>query len=87
MIAAAQAVEHYEITRYGTLKRWAEVLEMTEAVTLLDATLQEESATDETLTELADSAANQVAADGGSAEDEDAADSKSSSKGKKKATA
>ena len=47
LIAAAQAVEHYEITRYGTLKRWAEVLGMADAVTLLDATLQEEAATDE----------------------------------------
>jgi ferritin-like metal-binding protein YciE len=64
LIAAAQAVEHYEITRYGTLKRWAEVLGMSEAVTLLDATLQEESATDEALTSLADVAANQEAAGG-----------------------
>ena len=86
LLAAAQAVEHYEITRYGTLKRWAEVLDMSEAVTLLDATLQEESATDEALTELADSAVNQVAADGGSDED-DAAESKSSSKGKNKVSA
>ena len=54
LIAAAQAVEHYEITRYGTLKRWAEVLGMSDAVTLLDATLQEEAKTDEALTALAD---------------------------------
>ena len=62
LIAAAQAVEHYEITRYGTLKRWAEVLGMDDAVKLLDATLQEESDTDEKLTALADSAANPHAA-------------------------
>ena len=62
LIAAAQAVEHYEITRYGTLKRWAEVLGMDDAVKLLDATLKEESETDEKLTGLADSAANQEAA-------------------------
>jgi len=62
LIAAAQAVEHYEITRYGTLKRWAEVLGMDDAVKLLDATLQEESDTDEKLTALADSAANPRAA-------------------------
>jgi len=43
LIAAAQAVEHYEITRYGTLKRWAEVLGMDDAVKLLDATLKEEA--------------------------------------------
>ena len=61
LIAAAQAVEHYEITRYGTLKRWAEVLGMKDAVKLLDATLQEESQTDEKLTALADAAANQKA--------------------------
>jgi ferritin-like metal-binding protein YciE len=61
LIAAAQAVEHYEITRYGTLKRWAEVLGMADAVKLLDATLQEESKTDEDLTALADASANQQA--------------------------
>ena len=61
LIAAAQAVEHYEITRYGTLKRWAEVLGMEDAVDLLDATLQEESETDEKLTGLADASVNQEA--------------------------
>lgn len=61
LIAAAQAVEHYEITRYGTLKRWAEVLGMDDAVKLLDETLQEEGKTDETLTKLADSTANEHA--------------------------
>jgi ferritin-like metal-binding protein YciE len=61
LISAAQAVEHYEITRYGTLKRWAEVLGMKEAVQLLDETLQEESKTDESLTGLADASANEMA--------------------------
>ena len=61
LIAAAQAVEHYEITRYGTLKRWAEVLGMADAVKLLDATLQEEAKTDEALAALADASANQQA--------------------------
>ena len=61
LIAAAQAVEHYEITRYGTLKRWAEVLGMNDAAKLLGQTLDEESATDESLTGLADSAANEKA--------------------------
>jgi ferritin-like metal-binding protein YciE len=61
LIAAAQSVEHYEITRYGTLKRWAEVLGMPDAAKLLDATLQEEATTDEKLTKLADAAANQKA--------------------------
>ena len=57
-IAAAQAVEHYEITRYGTLKRWALVLGLDDAARLLDETLQEESQTDEDLTSLADDSVN-----------------------------
>lgn len=58
LLAAAQAVEHYEITRYGTLKRWAEVLGMTDAAQLLDETLREESQTDEDLSALADQHVN-----------------------------
>jgi ferritin-like metal-binding protein YciE len=58
LISAAQAVEHYEITRYGTLKRWAGELGMAEVVKLFDATLQEESKTDSDLTKLAEMAAN-----------------------------
>lgn len=58
LISAAQAVEHYEITRYGTLKRWAELLELPDAARLLDETLAEESKTDEDLTKLADEAPN-----------------------------
>jgi len=54
LVSAAQAVEHYEIARYGTLKRWAEKLGLKEAIELLDATLSEEKNTDEALTELAD---------------------------------
>lgn len=61
LISAAQAVEHYEITRYGTLKRWAEVLGMQDAAELLDQTLNEESATDQSLTDLADTSANEMA--------------------------
>ncbi len=62
LIAAAQAVEHYEIARYGTLKTWAQQLNLTQAVSLLDATLQEEMATDQKLTKLAVSDANRKAA-------------------------
>ena len=58
LISAAQAVEHYEITRYGTLKRWATLLGYADAARLLDETLQEESNTDESLTALADAKAN-----------------------------
>jgi ferritin-like metal-binding protein YciE len=61
LAAAAQAVEHYEISRYGTLKRWAQVLGMKDAVKLLDATLSEETMTDEALSKLADQVANQKA--------------------------
>lgn len=62
LISAAQAVEHYEITRYGTLKRWAQMLGLDDAVLLLDETLQEESQTDVDLTTLADASINQKAA-------------------------
>lgn len=62
MIAAAQAVEHYEIARYGTLKEWAQQLGMKDAARLLDETLQEEKKTDESLTQLAESTVNLAAA-------------------------
>lgn len=61
LLAAAQAVEHYEIARYGTLKTWAEELGLDETVKLLDATLAEEKKTDETLSKLAQSGVNQHA--------------------------
>lgn len=61
LIAAAQAVEHYEIARYGTLHRWAQVMGMKDAAKLLDQTLQEEGMTDESLTQLADGSINQAA--------------------------
>ena len=61
LLAAAQAVEHYEISRYGTLRTWAEELGFKDAADLLGETLEEEKATDEALTELAKSAVNQEA--------------------------
>jgi ferritin-like metal-binding protein YciE len=61
LLAAAQAVEHYEIARYGTLKTWAAELGLNQAVKLLDTTLGEEKKTDETLTKLAESEVNQHA--------------------------
>jgi ferritin-like metal-binding protein YciE len=61
LLAAAQAVEHYEISRYGTLRTWAEELGMDDAVALLEATLKEEKATDEALTEIAEDVVNQEA--------------------------
>jgi ferritin-like metal-binding protein YciE len=62
LVAAAQAVEHYEIARYGTLKTWANQLGLTDAVALLDATLQEEMATDKKLSQMATANVNQKAA-------------------------
>jgi ferritin-like metal-binding protein YciE len=62
LLAGAQAVEHYEISRYGTLKSWADKLSLTEAVKLLDQTLAEEKKTDETLSKIAVSAVNAEAA-------------------------
>jgi ferritin-like metal-binding protein YciE len=62
LLAAAQAVEHYEISRYGTLKAWADKLGMKDAVKLLDQTLSEEKKTDETLSKIAVSAVNAEAA-------------------------
>jgi len=53
LVAAAQAVEHYEISRYGTLRTWAEQLGVPDAASLLQETLDEEEATDQALTELA----------------------------------
>ena len=61
LLAAAQAVEHYEICRYGTLVTWAKELGMNDAAELLKETLAEEEATDEALTKLAKEAVNHEA--------------------------
>ena len=61
LVAAAQAVEHYEIARYGTLIAWAEQLGKPEAVELLKATLQEEEATDKALSALGEGGVNERA--------------------------
>ncbi|AJD44054.1 ferritin-like domain-containing protein [Rhizobium sp. SEMIA 4085] len=58
LISAAQAVEHYEIARYGTLIAWAKQLGLKEAIPLLQASLAEEEATDKKLTQLAQTSAN-----------------------------
>ncbi|MDX0721726.1 DUF892 family protein [Sinorhizobium medicae] len=62
LISSAQAVEHYEISRYGTLKTWAKTIGLKDAVSLLDATLKEEVVTDEDLTKIATAQANKKAA-------------------------
>ncbi len=61
LLAAAQAVEHYEISRYGTLRAWAQEMGLRDAASLLQETLREEEATDKALTGLAQSAINQAA--------------------------
>lgn len=61
LLAAAQAVEHYEIARYGTLRTWAQELGLDDAVRLLDQTLDEEKKTDAALTKIAEAAVNQQA--------------------------
>ena len=62
LISSAQAVEHYEIARYGTLKTWAQQLGRNDAVKLLDATLKEEKMTDQKLSQLGESQDNAKAA-------------------------
>ena len=62
LASSAQAVEHYEIARYGTLKTWAQQLGLNDAAKLLNETLQEEIATDKLLTRLATSSVNKKAA-------------------------
>jgi ferritin-like metal-binding protein YciE len=61
LLAAAQAVEHYEISRYGTMKTWATELGLNDAAKLLSQTLDEEKQTDADLTEIAESVVNQEA--------------------------
>lgn len=58
LLAAAQAVEHYEIARYGTLRNWARELGKDDVAQLLEETLAEEEKTDELLTQLADAKVN-----------------------------
>jgi ferritin-like metal-binding protein YciE len=58
LIAAAQAIEHYEIARYGTLRAWAQQLGLGEVEDLLEQSLDEETDTDEILTEIAEAAVN-----------------------------
>lgn len=61
LLAAAQAVEHYEIARYGALRTWATMLGLKDAVKLLDETLQQEGKTDHDLTKLAEASINAMA--------------------------
>ena len=62
MIAAGQAAEHYEITRYGTLVSWAKLLGHKDLATILEKTLKEEYGADDKLTKLAERRLNKEAA-------------------------
>ena len=74
LIASGQRAEHYEMAAYGTLVAWAKAMGHNEAVDLLQQILDEEKATDEKLSQLAEGGINQEAASGAHPEDEDAAD-------------
>ena len=71
LIASAQRVEHYEMAAYGTLVAWAKAMGHTEAVDLLEETLEEEKSTDAKLTQLAEGGINQEAADAAHPEGDD----------------
>jgi ferritin-like metal-binding protein YciE len=71
LIASAQRVEHYEMAAYGTLVAWAKAMGHNDALELLQETLEEEKATDEKLTSLAEGGINQAAAPGGGEEEEE----------------
>ena len=86
LIGAAQAVEHYEIARYGTLSTWANQLGLGEAVTLLEQTLAEEKTTDELLTRLARGGANPQAEQTGSTGEDDDKSMKKEAAGEPAAT-
>ena len=84
IIAAAQKVEHYEIASYGTVRTWARLCGQEEAANLLQETLDEESQTDERLTQLAESIVNPRAEEGGDdAQEESSSQSAKRSSGKK----
>jgi len=72
MIAAAQKVEHYEISSYGTLRTWANLLGKTEVASLFEETLEEEKEADQNLTSIAESFVNQAAAESADDEEESA---------------
>jgi ferritin-like metal-binding protein YciE len=89
LIAAAQKAEHYEISAYGTLSAWGEALGESEAVDILQETLEEESDTDEKLTSIAESVVNDLenSEEGEEDEEEDESESQNRTKSGKKSAA
>ena len=69
LLACAQAIEHYEIARYGAMLSWAKQLGLDDAAQALQETLDEEKASDQKLTEIAESMLNQEAEDSGEEDD------------------
>ena len=86
LIASGQRAEHYEMAAYGTLVAWAQAMGHTQAVKLLQQTLDEEKAADKKLTGLAEGGINQGAADAAQSDEDDAAPAVVSAAAKKKAT-
>lgn len=84
LIAAAQKVEHYEMASYGTARSWAEQLGLTEVAALLEETYEEEKATDEKLSQLAESMVNLEAEEG---DGEEAEEEAPAANGRRKGTA
>ena len=82
LVADAQAVEHYEMARYGTLRAWADCLGLSEAAHLLEQTLAQEKAADAKLSVLAVSTINDACDSGMDAMDHDPAEAASHGKGK-----
>jgi ferritin-like metal-binding protein YciE len=81
LIASAQRAEHYEMAAYGTLVSWARVMGHVDAAGLLQQILDEEKATDEKLTSIAESGINQEAAQGAHGEDEEEGEEAAPSRG------
>ena len=85
LISAAQKVEHYEICAYGTLATYAETLGLNDLAEVFKATLSEEEAADDTLSEIAEGSVNAEAAEAGSGDDNDS-DMQSNAKARGKAS-
>lgn len=85
LVAAAQKVEHYEITSYGSMKAWAEQLGLEDITALVDETLEEEKGADEKLTSIAEQVVNIEAEEGeeeGEEEDEESTTKRSNGRSK-----
>ena len=87
LVGCAQAVEHYEIARYGTLKSWAKQLGFADAEKLLGETLEEEKRADQLLSEVAEQVVNASGGEGDMEEEDDEAEEDKESRGELKGSA